>query len=149
MIKSSNRTSRTGSSAAEALVEAALERHGSSAENNCPGSHANDAIAPVNQCHGPNNRTFEVEFPSQAGSVPAVPSIHHRVLDTHYRRFNGLVVMISVLHTEGPEFDPQLNHFYCVPLLLRYHSSKNRRKSGEKAFVYVHLTAPGLRLDIE
>lgn len=25
-------------------------------------------------------------------------------------RFNGLVVMISVLHTEGPEFDPQLNH---------------------------------------
>ena len=26
--------------------------------------------------------------------------------------FNGLVVMISVLHTEGPEFDPQLNHFF-------------------------------------
>jgi hypothetical protein len=31
--------------------------------------------------------------------------------------FNGLVVMISVLHTEGPEFDPQLNHF-----LLRMYS---------------------------
>ena len=28
--------------------------------------------------------------------------------------FNGLVVMISVLHTEGPEFDPQLNHAFLI-----------------------------------
>ena len=31
--------------------------------------------------------------------------------------FNGLVVMISVLHTEGPEFDPQLNHKFFISLL--------------------------------
>jgi hypothetical protein len=28
--------------------------------------------------------------------------------------FNGLVVMISVLHTEGLRFDPGLNHFLLV-----------------------------------
>ena len=28
--------------------------------------------------------------------------------------FNGLVVMISVLHTEGPEFDPQLSHLFLI-----------------------------------
>lgn len=29
-------------------------------------------------------------------------------------RFNGLVVMISVLHTEGLQFEPGLNHFYFI-----------------------------------
>ena len=29
-----------------------------------------------------------------------------------FLRFNGLVVMISVLHTEGPQFDPGLNHLF-------------------------------------
>jgi hypothetical protein len=28
--------------------------------------------------------------------------------------FNGLVVMISVLHTEGLRFDPGLNHFLLL-----------------------------------
>ena len=34
-----------------------------------------------------------------------------------HTRFNGLVVMISVLHTEGPQFDPGLNHVLCQPCM--------------------------------
>lgn len=31
-------------------------------------------------------------------------------------RFRGLVVMISVLHTEGPQFDPGRNQFLSVDI---------------------------------
>ena len=48
--------------------------------------------------------------------------------NVNYSGFNGLVVMISVLHTEGLRFDPGLNHLFCATPI------KSRVMS---AFVYV------------
>lgn len=36
-------------------------------------------------------------------------------------RFRGLVVMISVLHTEGPQFDPGRNQFFLLKCLFTIH----------------------------
>lgn len=40
----------------------------------------------------------------------------HNVLDCS--GFNGLMVMISVSHTEGSQFDPALSHFLLLPHLI-------------------------------
>ena len=37
-----------------------------------------------------------------------------------YQRSNGLVVMISVLHTEGLQFDPGLDQLFCAFLHDRH-----------------------------
>ena len=51
------------------------------------------------------------QAPNQT-KTPAMPTNHRTKLDKFIHRFSGLVVMISVLHTEGPQFDPGRNHLF-------------------------------------